>query len=413
MIVLSNNGRIPILGYMNDTLTLLQSAILDEENFVKATLSGQQRGQPIRWQRCLIRPVLLKNGRHLQFSFFDQTQNITKNYAGEEAAQQVAEVLALPFRNFHVQTGTETIQVNLTKKGKAIVKRTEMETAVSPNLAHDRPKNTLLNEGDDLPFLRALGMMRGDGRIKANKRSKFNQINAFLALLADIEEIAHLPEPVRLVDFGCGSGWLTFAAYYYLHTILGKVVHIMGVDRKRDLMEKNQAIADELGWQNLTFVTGEIAEFQTDSPPHIVVALHACDTASDDAIAQAVLWRTPIILVAPCCHHHLQVQLKEQETPAAFAPVMRYGMLHERMGDVLTDSFRALILRMMGYRVAMMEFVDPDHTPKNLLLRAVQAGDAGHGQSAAEYKELRAYWQVNPCLHQLLDAELEAVLQDG
>lgn len=398
---------------MSEHGKLLLEVILDEENFVKATLSGQQRGQVNRWQKCVIRPVLLKNGRHLQFSFFDQTQNITKNYAGDEAAQQVAEVLALPFRNFHVQSQTETVQVNLTKKGNAIVKRTGTATAVPLNLAHDRPKNTLLSEGDDLPFLRELGMMAKNGRLRADKRSKFKQINAFLALLADIDEIAHLPEPVRLVDFGCGSGWLTFAAYHYLHDVLGKAVHITGVDRKHELMQKNQAIAAQLGWYDLHFVTGEIAAFQAENPPHIVVALHACDTASDDAIAEAIRWRSPIVLVAPCCHHHLQVQLKEQNTPAAFAPVMRYGMLHERMGDLLTDSFRALILRMMGYRVGMMEFVDPDHTPKNLLLRAVQAGESGHQPSVAEYKELQTYWQVYPYLQELLAAELAPMLQDG
>ena len=358
----------------DDYLEQLQTAVLDKPNFVKASLSGQQRGRANPWQKCVIRPVMLKNGRHLQFSFFDATQNITKNYAGDKAAQQVAAVLAMPFRNFHVQTQAETIQVNLTKKGKAIVKRTRTETAVPLDLAHDRTKNTLLSDGDDLPFLQALGMVGRNGRVKAHRHSKFKQINAFLALLADIDEIAQLPEPVRLVDFGCGSGWLTFAAYHYLYTVLGKAVHITGIDRKRGLMQKNQAIVDQLGWQNLNFVVSEIADFQSDMPPHIVVALHACDTASDDAIAQAILWRSPIVLVAPCCHHHLQVQLKEQTTPTPFAPILRYGMMHERMGDLLTDSFRALILRMMGYRVAMMEFVDPDHTPKNLLLRADTSG---------------------------------------
>jgi hypothetical protein len=145
---------------MSEYITLLQAAILDEDNFVKATLSGQQHGETNRWQKCVIRPVLLKNGRHLQFSFFDQTQNITKNYADEEAAQQVVEVLTLPFRNFHVQTQNETIQVNLTKKGKAIVKRTEVEREISLQLAHDRPKNTILSEGDDVPFV-ALWEHRG------------------------------------------------------------------------------------------------------------------------------------------------------------------------------------------------------------------------------------------------------------
>jgi SAM-dependent methyltransferase len=355
--------------------------------------------------------VLLKNGRHLQFSLFDETKNIIKNYAGDEAAQQVAEVLALPFRNFHVQSQTETIQVNLTKKGKAIVKRTVTETAVPLDLLHDRVKNTLLNEGDDVPFLRAIGLMRADGLIKADRRSKFQQINAFLQLLSEIDELAHLPEPIRMVDFGCGNAYLTFAAYHYLHHILHKQAVIVGIDRQPSLIARNQQIAAELGWDGLTFSQGLIGDFQTDKPPDIVMALHACDTATDDAIAYGIRCQSQVIIMAPCCHHHLQVQLRQRPSPPEFTPVLRYGLLHERLGDILTDAFRAAILRIMGYQVTVMQFVSPEHTPKNLLLRTVRKGEPGHRLSIAEYQDMKAYWQVNPYLHQLLDAELEAILQ--
>jgi hypothetical protein len=265
---------------------------------------------------------MLKNGRHLQFSFFDETKNIIKNYAGDEAAQQVTETLSLPFRNFHVQTQLETVQVNLTKKGKAIVKRTGTETAVPLDMLHDRVKNTVINEGDDVPFLRAIGLMRADGRIKAARRSKFQQINAFLQLLSEVNELEELPEPIRMVDFGCGNAYLTFAAYHYLHHILHKQAIIVGIDRQPALIARNQQIADELGWSDLSFSQGLIGDYETAQAPHIVMALHACDTATDDALAYGIRCQSEVIIAAPCCHHDLQVQLKERPSPPEFAPLL-------------------------------------------------------------------------------------------
>jgi len=212
-----------------------------------------------------------------------------------------------------------------------------------------------------------------------------------------------------LVDFGCGSAHLTFATYHYLHEILGKQVEITGVDLKEKLINRSNRIAYDLGWHTLRFEHGTIADYQADPPPDIVVALHACDTATDDALAQGARWRSPVILAAPCCHHDLQAQLDAQPTPEVFSPVLRYGLLHERMGDILTDSFRALILRMLGYSVDVMEFVAPDHTPKNLLIRAVRTGEVGSPTVIEEYQRLKDYWQVTPYLHNLLASELEEI----
>ena len=361
---------------MDDYKAIVCEAVLDEANFVRATFSGRQRGQTNRWQRLELRPVQVKGVRHLQFSFFDAKQNIVKNYAGKTAVTELNHALDLPFRNFHITAQDQTIQINLTKKGKAIVTRRANETPQLVNLAHDRVKNTILQEGEDIPFLRMIGVMREDGRVKANRRSKFQQINAFLKILAEIEEIAALPEPIRMVDFGCGSATLTFAAYHYLHNILGKQAQIVGVDGQEKLIARNAQIAQSLGWEGLTFEQGMIIDYQSDPPPDIVVALHACDTATDDMLAQGIRWQSQVIIAAPCCHHHLQVQLKERPSPIEFDAVLRHNLLHERLGDILTDAFRAAILRMMGYQVTAMEFVASEHTPKNLLLRAVKKDDA-------------------------------------
>ena len=392
---------------MSDYQNIIREAVLNEANFVRATFSGRQRGQTIAWKRLELRPIEVKGSRHLQFSFFDDKKNIVKNYKGETAVTELNHALDLLFRNFHVITQTETIQINLTKKGKAIIKRKANEGAIAVSLAHDRAKNTILSEGEDIPFLRALGVMRADGRIKADRRSKFQQINAFLKILAEIDEIATLPEPVRLVDFGCGNAYLTFAAYHYLQNILGKQSVVVGVDGQESLIARNQQIAQSLGWDNLTFEQGMIIDYQTDNPPNIVVALHACDTATDDMLAQGVKWQSQVLIAAPCCHHHLQVQLKERPSPPEFDAVLRYGLLHERLGDILTDACRAAILRLMGYQVTVMQFVSPDHTPKNLLLRAVRKGDdLGRETAVGEYNQLQQYWQVEPYLAQLLRVEL-------
>ena len=385
----------------------IRDAILDEANFVRATFSGRQRGQEIRWERLELRPVEVKGQRHLQFSFFDAKQNIVKNYAGETAVTQLTTALDLPFRNFHIISQNETIQINLSKKGKPIINRKANETTIEVSLAHDRSKNTILTEGEDIPFLKVMGVMRADGRIKANHRSKFQQINAFLKILDEIDEIAALQEPVRMIDFGCGSAYLTFAAYHYLVNILGKQAQIIGVDGQEKLIAKNQAVAAKLGWDGLTFEHGMIIDYQADPPPNIVVALHACDTATDDTLAQGVRWQSELIIAAPCCHHHLQVQLKERPSPPEFDAVLRHNLLQERLGDILTDAIRAAILRMNGYQVTAMEFISPDHTPKNLLLRAVKKGDSGGGETAvAEYTQLQQYWQVEPYLAQLLKQTL-------
>ncbi len=390
---------------MSDYQETIRDAILDEVGFVRATFSGRQRGQEIRWQRLELRPVEVKGQRHLQFSFFDEKQNIVKNYAGETAVTELTAALDLPFRNFHIITQTETIQINLSKKGKPIINRKATEKPQTVELAHDRSKNTILSEGEDIPFLKVMGVMRADGRIKADHRSKFQQINAFLKILAEVDEIATLPEPVRMIDFGCGNAYLTFAAYHYLVNILGKQAKVVGVDGLEKLIARNQSRAQELGWDGLTFEQGLIIDYQADPPPNIVVALHACDTATDDTLAQGIRWQSQVIIAAPCCHHHLQVQLKERPSPPEFEAVMRYGLLHERLGDILTDAFRAAILRMHGYHVTALQFISPEHTPKNLLLRAVKKGDEGEETAVAEYTHLQRYWQVEPYLAQLLISE--------
>jgi SAM-dependent methyltransferase len=209
--------------------------------------------------------------------------------------------------------------------------------------------------------------------------------------------LADLPTPIRLVDCGCGSADLTFAVYHYLNHVLRHPAQAVGVDVKADLIAKHNAISAELGWDDLRFEVSRIIDYVPGEPPDIVIALHACDTATDEALAQAVKWGARMIFSAPCCHHDLQVQISAQPMPPAFRPVLRHGILKERIGDVLTDALRAQILRIVGYRTDVVEFISPEHTDKNLMIRAVSSTGRGDVQMLIdEYRDLVDLWQVQP-----------------
>ncbi len=390
----------------NEYTPLLKSAVLDDERFVQAAFSGIQRGHDSRWQRLTIRPVMLKDGRHLQFSWYDAKQNFVYNYAGEALVDALDEALALPFASFSVQTTDGDLNVQITKKSKAILHRhkpTEPREAV---LTHDRQKRRLLREGQPEPFLEAVGIMSADGKIRAGMHSKFTQINEFLRLLDEtglFDALDAQSVPLRVVDCGCGSAYLTFAAYYYLAQVKGLAVQMVGIDTNTKLIDANNRRAADLGWSDgLTFITTPIESYQPETPPDVVIALHACDTATDDALALGIRSQSRLIVAAPCCHHNLQAQLEQGDTPQPFGEVLRYGLFHQRMGDLLTDSLRALILRRAGYKVDVIDFVGTEHTPKNLMLRAVRTGAASDARLEQEYDALKSYWGVTPYLEGLL-----------
>lgn len=379
---------------------LLKSSILNP-SFVKATFSGEQRGHSNPWVKLVIRPVLLKNRPHLQFSWFDRKQNFVKNYADAEIEPQLADALALPFANYTVQTTTGDIQVQITKKGKALIHH-HAAAATAPDLSHDREKQTLLDLNTAAPYLQAVGIMTQDGKIRASMQSKYTQINEFLRLLAETGEFQPSGQPLNIIDCGCGNAYLTFALYHYLNVTCGIDAHITGIDTKQRLLDQHAAKVQALGWDKLTFEAKRIEEYVPEITPDVVIALHACDTATDDAIAQGIRLGSRVIIAVPCCHHHLQAQLTKQETPAPFGEVMRYGLMHQRMGDLLTDSFRALLLRLAGYKVDVIEFVGTEHTPKNVMLRAVKTGKPNDPKLLAEYEALKAFWNVTPYLETLL-----------
>ena len=382
----------------------LLAAVLDEDRFVEAVFQGARRGAAVLWARVTVRPVLVQGERRLQFTAFDGTQERSRNHTPAEARAQLAELLAQPYNSIQARTTAETIRVQFSKKGRPIVHRERRDSQPVPlDLAHDRAKPLILGEDEAAPFLTAIGVMTADGRVRADQQRKFRQINEFLRLIDETGEIDKLDVgPLRVVDLGCGSAALTFATYHYLTAVKGREVVMTGVDTKTHLMERHAATAAQLGWDGLRFAAARISDYHADAPADVVLALHACDTATDEALAQAIGWRSRLILSAPCCHHHLQAQLSAAATPEAFRPVLRHGILRERLGDVLTDALRAHILRLVGYRAEVLEFVPVEHTPKNLMIRAVRNDAPPTAALVAEYRALKAYWGVTPHLETLL-----------
>ena len=405
-------------------LNRMRGLILDPDVLVKAVASGRHRGGRPRWRRAELRYVDLKGGRQLQVVTYDETQAFTANHPpGVPARDAVDALLDEPFGNWHVDTTTENHQLRVTKRLEAVVHtapRTDQPTA---DRSHDRSKPRLLPE--DHPALRVLGISDETGRVKQSRQAKYRQVEEFLRLLDQSVTAAiqsgklrapTLEAPLRVVDLGCGNAYLTFATHRFLTDRLGAAsqeVRTVGVDVRPDMVERNGALAQRLQLTGLSFEAGTIETarpFPEDEPPDLVLALHACDTATDDALAAAVRAGAPVVLAAPCCHHDVQRQLRERGVPAPYALLTRHGILRERLGDLLTDALRAAVLRLVGYRVDVVEFVDAAETPRNVLLRAVRTDASPEPGQLAEYTELVRTWRLEPALAARLAPELSAAL---
>ncbi len=388
-------------------LSRLRSEILAEETLVRALASGVRRGhnEP-RWRRVEMRYVDLKAGRQLQVTAYDATQAHVTNHADPRPA--LDDLLDEPYANWHVETVTQTHQLRVTKKGQALLHTSERQQPARPDRSHDQAKDRLLPE--DHPVLRELGIADAQGRIKPSRQAKYRQVEEFLrALSAAIDDATRsrklrVPtpeEPLRVVDLGCGNAYLTFAAHAWLRERMP--LQMTGVDVKEQSRRHNTEVAERLGVaEEITFLAAGIGDVALEEHPDVVLALHACDTATDDALHRAVGWEASLVLAAPCCHHDVAAQLRRVPSPAGYSALTRDGILRERLADTLTDALRASVLRLSGYRVDVVEFVESEHTPRNTLLRAVRTGSEASPQAVSEYDALTSTWHLRPALGELL-----------
>jgi SAM-dependent methyltransferase len=392
---------------LDSALGEVRMLLLDGDHLVRAVAAGRRRGQSPSVARAEFRPVVLKAGPRLQVVTSDGARPYTRNVAwGEDASAAVDALLGEPFGNWHVETTAATLQLRVTKKGDAQVHRSAQDHAIAPSLEHDRSRVRLIDPGDPL-----YDVVGGSG-------TKRRQVETFLRILATT--LGHpgaasngseaAAQPLRVVDLGCGNAYLTFAAYRFL-TQNGIAVELVGVDIRADQRQRNTEIAAQLGWSDrVRFVSGTIEDarvpFAADSGPadrvDVVLALHACDTATDEALARAVAWRARSVLAAPCCHHDIARQLRGRRSPSPYGLVTGQPILRERFADVLTDALRAALLRLHGYSVDVMEFVEAKHTPRNLLIRAHRTGISPTAERRQEYERLVGEWGVTPHLARLL-----------
>ena len=383
----------------------LQSLFTDclNETLIRVILSNPSSKDGVI--KICARPVLKNKSLLFQIEEYTKTQvfhkNLTAGDAGSyltgklssDASSQTAE-----FKNALVETKSFTANVLVSKKGTITIKKKMNASTKQPkiSLSHNRKKKYILEEGIPVPFLIDLGVMTQNGSIVNAHYDKFRQINRFLEYIEDILPSLPTGRELRILDFGCGKSYLTFAIYYYLKVLKGYPVRITGLDLKEDVIRHCNELAVKYGYDKLEFLCGDIAYYDGCSQVDMVVTLHACDTATDYALAKAVGWGAKVILSVPCCQHELNKQMKND----LLSPVLHYGILKERMAALMTDGLRAQILEANGYRTQILEFIDMAHTPKNLLIRAVYNGHCADNK--AQIDELLAAFDVNQTLYRLL-----------
>ncbi|MGL5435575.1 MAG: class I SAM-dependent methyltransferase [Lachnospiraceae bacterium] len=346
-----------------------------------------------------IRPFLQKDEVIFQAEELIGRQAFHKNMSDMELKQYITERLEQDFRQAEVLSVLGTASVLVSKKGTVTVKmkKTSVKMEAYPMLReHNRKKQYLIQEGTPVPFLEDLGVMTAEGKIVRSRYDKFRQINRFLEFVEDILPQLDKTKETVILDFGCGKSYLTFAMYYYLHQLKGYPVRMIGLDLKRDVIERCNQLAKGYGFEKLNFYHGDIASYEGADQVDMVVTLHACDTATDYALEKAVRLGARVILSVPCCQHELNRQI---DSPL-MQPIHQYGLLRERMAALYTDGIRAELLEHMGYRTQILEFIDMEHTPKNILIRAVKEGKPKDNRQ--ELESVLAFLNAEPTLYQLL-----------
>lgn len=363
-------------------------------DFLGATLSNPKDKGGI--QKVKVRPILKKDTLLFQCEEHKNNQVFHNNYEASQALDVIAEYMQ-QFKQMQMETKQYRYTVLVSKKGKMTIQKKEQAGCVKQvDLSHNRSKQYILQEGTVVPFLQDLGVMTSEGKIVRTKFDKFRQINRFLEFIEDILPQLDKNKEVTILDFGCGKSYLTFAMYYYLHEMKKYDVRIIGLDLKTDVIRHCNELSEKYGYEKLKFLEGNIADYTGVDEVDMVVTLHACDTATDFALDKAIGWNAKVILSVPCCQHELNGQMKND----LLAPLLKYGLIKERMAALITDAMRAEYLERQGYDAQILEFIDMEHTPKNILIRAVKSGKKKNNQESM--RELEKFFHVTPTLGKLL-----------
>ena len=378
---------------MNEIRKLFQESL--NIDFLGATLSNPKTKDDVK--KIKVRPLLKKDTLIFQCELFKNNQAFHENYEVSEIVDVLTKYME-DFKQLQLETKRYYATALVSKKGKSTIKKKVQSGPVKEvNLSHNREKKYILQEGVSVPFLQDLGVMTSDGKIVRTKFDKFRQINRFLEFVEDILPQLNKEKEVTILDFGCGKSYLTFAMYYYLHELKNYDVRIIGLDLKKEVIKHCNELSVKYGYEKLKFLEGNIADYTGVNEVDMVVTLHACDTATDFALDKAVGWNAKVILSVPCCQHELNGQMENE----LLAPLFKYGLIKERMAALITDAMRAEYLEGQGYETQILEFIDMEHTPKNILIRAVKTGKKkANGESI---KALEEFFHVEPTLGRLLN----------
>lgn len=381
-----------------DELKKMLQLMLNRE-LIQAVLSNTK--DAAQGSKVKLRPVLIKGELYFQETLYRGTQVFHENFKEQEMADRIVDYLTKLFKQGEFQARDKEAMVLVSKKGKITVKykHKQGENSVKDEtLSHNRRKQYILQEGSPVDFLVGLGVQTPDGRIAKARYDKFRQINRYLEFIEDVLDELPRDRKLRIIDFGCGKSYLTFAMYYYLHELQHRDIEVTGLDLKTDVIAHCNQLAEKLHYEGLHFERGDISTYEGADAVDMVVSLHACDTATDYALEKAVKWGASVIMAVPCCQHELNRQIKCD----TLKPVFKYGVIKERMSALITDALRANLLEQCGYDTQILEFIDMEHTPKNLLIRGVRRKGMRPGGRQKSIGEVMEFLQVSPTLERLL-----------
>jgi len=382
------------------TLNELLSQILNKD-LVQIILSNSQDKEFAA--KVKVRPVLIKGELQFQETLYRGNQVFHENYDTISMTERLEKLLIGTFRQGEFQGGNLNATVLVSKKGNMTIKIKQLQgnppkQRELSDLSHNREKQYILKEGVAVDFLVGLGVQTPDGKVTKNRYDKFRQINRYLEFIEDVLDKLPTDRTIRIIDFGCGKSYLTFAMYYYLHVLQKRDIMVTGLDLKKDVIAHCNELAKKCGYDKLTFEVGDISTYEGSDAVDMVVSLHACDTATDYALEKAVKWGAGVIMAVPCCQHEVNKQIACRE----LQPLLKYGLIKERMSALITDAVRANLLEEQGYDTQILEFIDMEHTPKNLLIRAVKRSGAAKMTGRNRVEDTLEFLQIDPTLKRLL-----------
>ncbi|WP_312811688.1 SAM-dependent methyltransferase [Sedimentibacter sp.] len=361
---------------------------IEENKFIYGVFTTPKNKPDNPYKKITARPINVKNKNIIQFEKFTDKQAFHENYSYEEANEEIINLIIDGYKNINLFTSEADYQIIVSKKGS--VKVTEKQPSKKQSTEeHNKKKQYIINENETCDFLELLGVMNKQGMVYSKKYDKFKQINKFLEIVDDSLKGRELKDDFMIIDFGCGKAYLTFALYYYFYHLRKVKVKIIGLDLKEEVINYCNEISDKLNYDNLKFIYGDIQSFDYADNIDMIVTLHACDTATDASLVKAIKWNADIILSVPCCQHEFYDKIKNIE----LEPMLKHGLIKERVSALVTDSLRGLFLETKGYKVQLMEFIAMEHTPKNILIRAVKTGRENKN-AEIEYNNFKKFWHL-------------------